>query len=100
MVSVLFNERRADVAFEVRGVMRHEIRQFTMLRVTPSWLDRVQFRRVGGQPLDIDVLEARGGESFGGRAMHGPAIPTNDQGLPPLTAKLFHKGDHFIGANV
>jgi hypothetical protein len=32
--------------------------------------------------------------------MLGPAIPTDDQGLPPLTAKLFHKGDHFVGANV
>src|SRR2546428_8457812 len=71
-----------------------------MLRMTPSRLDWVQFRRVGGQPLNIDVLEARGGEPFGGRAMHGPAVPTDDQGLPPLTAKLFHKSDHFVGANV
>ena len=100
MVGMLLFERRTDIAFEVRRIMRYEVRQFAMLRVTPSRLDRVQFGRVGGQPLDSDVFEARGGEPFGSRAMHGPAIPTDDQGLPPLTAKLFHEGNDLVGANV
>jgi hypothetical protein len=32
--------------------------------------------------------------------MHGPAIPTDDQGLPPLTAKLLHEVDDFVCVNV
>jgi hypothetical protein len=100
MVSVLFSKRRADVAFEMRCVVGHEVRQFAMLCVTPSWLDRVQLRRVGGQPLDIDVLETRGSEPLGGRAMHGPAIPADDHRPSAMTAKLFHKRDYVLSANV
>ena len=56
-VSMLMFERRADTAFEVRRVMWHEVRQIGVLRVAPSWLDRIQLRRIGRQPLDIDVPE-------------------------------------------
>jgi hypothetical protein len=100
MVSVLFSERRTDVAFEMRCVVGHEVRQFAMLCVTPSWLDRVQLWRIGGQPLNIDVLQSRGGEPFGGRAMHRPAVPADDQLPTAMMAKLFHKGDYFVSPNV
>lgn len=100
MVSMLFSKRRANVAFEVRRILRHEVCQVGVLGVTPSRLDWVEFRCIGGQPLDVDVFEARGGKLFGGGAMDGPAVPADDQWLPPLTAKLFHKGNYFIGADV
>ena len=100
MVSVLLSERRADVAFQMGGIVGDEVGRVAMLRVAPSRFDRVQLRGVGGQPLDVDILEARGGEPLGGRAMHGPAIPTDDQGLPPLTAKLLHEVDDFVCVNV
>lgn len=90
----------ADRPLEFSCVVGDEVGQLAELGVAPAWLDRVEFRCIGGQPLDVDIRDARGGESFGRRAVNLPGIPTDHQRPSPGTAKLLYKGDDLARANM
>jgi len=96
----LFLQRRADRSFQLRGVVGHKVRQVAVFRVAPSRFDRVEFRSVGWQPLELDVSEAGFGNAFGGRAMNLPPVPADDQRPRKLLSQLPHESDDFIGTNV
>lgn len=96
----LVAERRTDRPLKVAGVVRHEVGQRAELRVAPPRFHRVEFHRVSRQPFDIDTWDAGCGKLSGGRAMHTPAIPNDDQRPPKTATQLFHEVDRLAGANV
>lgn len=96
----LVAESRTDRPLEVTGVVRHEVGQRAELRVAPPGFHRVEFRCVSRQPFDIDASEAGCRKPSGGRAMHTPTIPNDDQRPPKMATKLFHEIDCLVGADV
>ncbi len=59
MAVLLPLQRRAYVAFQMRYIIGDEVSQVAVLCITPSSLDRIQFRSVSGQPLEVDNFESR-----------------------------------------
>ena len=59
-LGLLPGERSGDGLPEVVDVAGDVVRQVPVLRVAPYVLDRVQFRRVGRQPLELDPVAVRG----------------------------------------
>jgi hypothetical protein len=47
-------QRATRLITELAEVVRAEVRQFMMFPITPDVLDRIEFRRVGGQVLKSD----------------------------------------------
>src|SRR5438045_2437268 len=93
-------KRGTDGPFEMTGIVRHEVGQRAELRVAPPRLYRVELQCVGGQPFDFDVPEPGRDDLSSRRAMHTPAIPTDDQRPPKMAAKLLHEVEHLVGADV
>lgn len=58
MVSALLLQRYSDRPFELGRVFGDKVGQLTVLRMAPSWLDRVEFGCVSWQPLELDALRA------------------------------------------
>ena len=87
-------------SLEVAGVVRHEVGQRAEFGMTPTWFDGVEFRSVGGQPLEVDIPDARGSQPFRCRAMNLPTIPTDYQRPSQRTTQPLHEGDDFLGANM
>ena len=67
-------QRFANGPLQLGPIVRDEVGQVAELRMTPSRFDRVEFRSISRQPLEVDVLAARGQNLFGGRAMYTPTI--------------------------
>ncbi len=87
-------------SLEVTRVIRHEVGQLAVFRMAPPCFDRVQFRGVGWQPLEIDTLDSRCCDSPGSRTVDRPTIEADDQRTLIVFAKLCDKGDNLVGANV
>ena len=93
----LLDQRRLDGAFQLANVVRHEVGQVGVLDVAPASFDRIQFRGVGRQPLELD---ARNGQRFdppGGRTMNAPAIKADDKRPTESLAQLLDEVDDVRG---
>jgi hypothetical protein len=97
---LLFFQCGTSGSLEMLRVIRHEVGQFFVFCMTPPGLDGVQFRGVGWQPLEINVLDSRFCNSFGRRTVNRTTIPADDQGTLIVLAKLRDKGHNLVGANV
>ena len=75
MIGGLVFERLANGPLQLRRVVRDEVGQVAVLGVAPSRFDRIEFRRIGRQPFEVDVLQPRGQDLLGGRTMNAPTIP-------------------------
>jgi len=100
MVSGLAFERAANGAFELGRIVGYEVGQLAELGMAPPSLDRIQFRSIRWQPLEIDVLQSRRVNLTGSRSMDLPAIPDNDYRPSQLLPQLLHKRDSLGCANV
>jgi len=88
MVLDLFLQRRSDGAFELLHIIRHIVGKVRVFRVAPHRLDGIEFLGVRGQQLEFNVLQPRGVNLFGGRAMHAPAVPADNQRTSQLLTQL------------
>ena len=76
-------QRRTKRLLQLGRVLGHEAGRRAELGVAPAGLDRVEFRSLSRQLLELDALEPRDGDPPGGRAMNLPASPAVDQQDPP-----------------
>jgi len=97
---ILFLQRYPCRAFELSHIVRHKVGQIAVFGIAPARFDRIQFRAVGRQPLELDVLHPRVCDSLGGRTMDGPTVQTNDQRVLELLAKLFDEIHNVVSTNI
>ena len=70
----------APVMTELREIARAEVGQFVMFPVAPDVLDRIQFRRIGGELLDPQSLALLGNKIASELAfVGGQAVPDDQQ---------------------
>jgi len=100
MVGSMFFEGRTNVAFEMRNIVGNEVRQESVLGMAPRGVHGIEFRRVGRQELEVDVLHPSPGNLLRRRAMNAPAIPADDQWTPKLLSQLLNEGDHLGSADI
>ena len=68
-------ERVLNSTLELDFIFRFRVGKISVLGVTPTRLNWVEFWRISRQPFEVDLLESRFGEFLGGGAMHRPAVP-------------------------
>ena len=77
--AVFSQERVGDFVSKVRDSIRDKVGEFSLLRMAPTVLDGIEFRRIGWEIGDLDAGAIDRLEEPGGFAVTTPAIPDQQQ---------------------
>ena len=77
-----------NIVVEVVKVVGNEVWQVVIFRVFPTLLDRIQFRRVRGKPLEGEPIGMVLCEEACRRSMHTIAIPNQDHPATLMIVQL------------
>ena len=75
MILVLFFNGVINFGMQVFEIVGNKVGQVAVLGVIPALLDRIQFRGVRRQPLELEPIGMIFLEVGRRRTMHNPAIP-------------------------
>lgn len=93
-------QRLAHGSLQFWRVVRDEVSQVTILGIAPPRFHRIEFRSVGWQPFEFDMLQPRVQDLFGCRAMHTPAIQHDDQRAATTLSQSSNEIYRFGRANI
>ena len=91
-------QRLAGSPSELGKVLRAEIRQFMLLAISPDVFDRIKFRRIGGQTLQMDAAVLLS-DVFPDQpaAVRRQTIPDDRERSADVLLEMFEKFDHLRG---
>ena len=90
----------SDAVSDLVDVVGKEVCQVAVLRLGPRVFDRIEFGRLGRQPLDGEPRTMLLWQSFRRGAMHRPAIAYRDDRTPQMTMHFPQEPNRVIRAGV
>ena len=100
MVVMLRGLGFVNIVVKVVKIVRNEVWQVVVFCALPTLLDRIQLRRVRGEPLKGEPIRMTLGEEGRHRAMHSIAIPNQDHPATIMTMQLPQKPNEVLGLRV
>lgn len=85
---------------QILDVLRNDVRQGAAFGLIPNILDRIEFRRIGWEPFDLEPRPAIFKESSGSRAMSGQAIPHQNDGTAQMPMDIADKANEIRGPRI
>jgi hypothetical protein len=85
---------------QVVNVVGNEVGQVVIFRAFPTLLDRIQFRRVRGKPLEGEPIGMMLREERRRRPMHRIAIPSQDHPTTIMMMQCSQEPDDVLGLGI
>ena len=89
-----------DIVVQVVKVVGDEVRQVIIFRALPTLLDRIQFRRVRGKPLEGEPVGMVLAEEARRRSVHTITIPNQNHPAAIMMMQLPEKPNQVLGLRI
>jgi len=85
---------------QVNHIVRDKISQIGIFGLVPDTLHRIEFRRVGRQPFQLQPTPKASGQPPPSGTVDRPTIPDQNEATGKLSQQFANEGLDIIGANI